>query len=166
MSSINRRSFLNKAGIGALTLGSLAKNQHAKDAASSDRARRESLESVSLTRYAVERCATEWAYGSGRAYSDPFNDVELDVVFRDPLGQEQRVPAFWAGDQTWTVRNAPPAPGRYTYRTVSSDRTNPDLHGQHGVLEVSAYRGNTPSTTHGRVRETRDHFPFDNANAT
>jgi hypothetical protein len=166
MSSINRRSFLNKAGIGALTLGSLAKNQHAKDAASPDRARRESLESVSITRYAVERCATEWAYASGRAYSDPFNDVELDVVFRDPLGQEQRVPAFWAGEQIWRVRYAPPAPGRYTYRTVSSDRTNPDLHGQHGVLEVSAYRGNNPLITHGRVRVTSDHLHFEHEDGT
>ncbi|PYV12139.1 MAG: hypothetical protein DMG23_02105 [Acidobacteria bacterium] len=166
MSSINRRSFLNKAGIGALTLGSLAKSQHAKDAASPDRVRRESPESVSITRYAVERCATEWAYASGRAYSDPFNDVELDVVFRDPLGQEQRVPAFWAGEQIWRVRYAPPAPGRYTYRTVSSDRTNPDLHGQHGVLEVSAYRGSNPLISHGRVRVTSDHFHFEHEDGT
>ena len=30
-------------------------------------------------------------------------------------GGEQRVPAFWAGDDTWKVRYAPEQPGRYTF---------------------------------------------------
>src|SRR2546426_6897505 len=69
-------------------------------------------------------------------------------------------------EQIWRVRYAPPAPGRYTYRTVSSDRTNRDLHGQHGVLEVSAYRGSNPLISHGRVRVTSDHLHFEHEDGT
>ena len=69
----------------------------------------------------------------GKPYSDPFNDLELDVVFTDPQGERARVPAFWAGEQIWRVRYSPASQGRYTYRTISSDTANADLHGQTGV---------------------------------
>jgi hypothetical protein len=117
-------------------------------------------------RYGVERCVTEWAYTSGKAYSDPFNDVELDVVFTDPQGREQRVPAYWAGDQVWRVRYSPAAAGRYTYRTVASDPTNPELHGQTGVLEVSAYGGDNLLQKHGAVRVAADHLHFEHEDGT
>jgi hypothetical protein len=108
----------------------------------------------------------EWAYFSGRAYADPFNDIELDVVFTGPEGQEQRVPAFWAGEQVWRIRYAAPTSGRFTYRTVCSDTTNPDLHGQSGVLEVSAYRGDNPLLRHGAVRVAPDRLHFEHADGT
>ena len=37
-------------------------------------------------RHALQNCMTEWAYASGKTYADPFNEVELDVVFTDPDG--------------------------------------------------------------------------------
>jgi hypothetical protein len=55
-------------------------------------------------RQAVARTATEFIFESGKTYQDPFNEVELDVVFRDAGGKSQRVPAFWAGGQEWRVR--------------------------------------------------------------
>ena len=60
----------------------------------------------------------EWGYTSGKAYSDPFNQVELDVAFCNPEGQELRVPAYWCGGQEWRVRFSAPQPGRYTFRTI------------------------------------------------
>ncbi|HIE52506.1 MAG TPA: DUF4038 domain-containing protein [Armatimonadetes bacterium] len=119
-------------------------------------------------RYACQNWATEWAFASGRAYSDPFNEVTLEVLFTDPEGEEHRVPAFWAGEQTWRVRYASPKVGTHRYRTVCSDESNFDLHGQEGVLEVVPYEGNNPLLRHGPLRvsatrrylEHRDGTPF------
>src|SRR5258708_25369214 len=70
------------------------------------------------------------SFSSTKAYSDPGNDVVLDVVFAGPGGVEHRVPAFWAGAHTWRVRFAPPKPGQYRYRTISNDTANASIHGQ------------------------------------
>src|SRR5690242_2580695 len=66
----------------------------------------------SQSREARQNSVTEWSFTSGKSYRDPFNDLELDVVFSGP-GGEERVPAFWAGEQTWRVRYAAKRPGRY-----------------------------------------------------
>jgi len=102
------------------------------------------------------------------AYGDPFNEIELDVVFKDTEGGSWRVPGFWAGDREWRVRFAAPRPGMYRYRTVCSDEGNTDLHGQEGVLRVSPYEGTSELLRHGPLRvsenrrylEHRDGTPF------
>jgi uncharacterized protein DUF4038/uncharacterized protein DUF5060 len=108
-------------------------------------------------RCATQNCMTEWSYGSGKSYADPFNDVELDVLFTDPDGDTRRVPAFWAGEGAWRVRYASPKVGWHRYRTVCSDASNPDLHGQEGELEVQLYEGDNSLFKHGplRVSENR-----------
>jgi uncharacterized protein DUF4038/uncharacterized protein DUF5060 len=158
MRSITRRSFLEKAGISSIGLGAVSAGNESKGAA------RE--EAASTVRYATVRRPTEWAYNSAKAYADPFNEVELDVLFSDSKGREQRVPAFWAAEQTWRVRYAAPAPGRYTYRTVSNDPANPALHGQTGVLEVSAYEGENSLHRHGPVRVASDGRHFEHEDGT
>ena len=45
----------------------------------------------------MARTASECMSESGQIYHEPFNEIELDVVFRDADGKQQRVPAFWAG---------------------------------------------------------------------
>ena len=111
-------------------------------------------------------CITEWAYTSGKAYIDPFNDVELDVIVTDPDGQELTVPAFWAGDQTWRVRFAPRQIGQYAYRTVCSDAGNADLHGQTGTLMVARYTGNNPLLHRGFLRVAADRRHLEHADGT
>jgi len=151
MGRSTRRSFLQKAGAGTIALDPLAGKKKGAGAAAS----RDSKPTLPA-RLGVAHTVTEWAFVSGKAYADPFNDLELDVVFTGPEGREQRVPAFWAGGQTWRVRFAPPSPGRYTFRTISADTSNPDLHGQAGVLEVSEYTGDSPLLKHGPVRVAAD----------
>ncbi|HKW96255.1 MAG TPA: DUF4038 domain-containing protein [Bryobacteraceae bacterium] len=111
-------------------------------------------------RYAVQNCPTEWAYSSGKSYSDAFHQVTLDVIFQDAAGREWRVPAFWSGENVWRVRYAAPAPGKYTHRSMCNDTANPDLHNVTGVLEVTPYTGENPLYKHGpvRVRSNRRHF--------
>ncbi|MCY4089840.1 MAG: DUF4038 domain-containing protein [Caldilineaceae bacterium] len=116
--------------------------------------------------YAIQNCATEWAYNSGRAYADPFNDVELDVVVKRPDGSEQIVPAFWAGDQTWRVRYSSTQTGTHRYRTVCSDASNSSLHGQTGTLEVSPYEGDNPLLEHGPLRVAASGRTFEHIDGT
>src|SRR5260370_36262757 len=107
--------------------------------------------------YAIENCPTEWSYSSAKQYKDPFNQVDLDVIFHDPQGREHRVPAFWSGENDWTIRYAPPAPGTYTYKTVCSDTANRDLHGRSGNLQGSANTGENSIFRHWPVRHAPHH---------
>jgi hypothetical protein len=117
-------------------------------------------------RFGIQHCVTEWSYTSAKTYTDPFNDLELDVLITDSHGHEQRVPAFWAGETTWQVRFAPDTTGKFTYRTICSDTNNAELHGQQGVLEVATYMGNNPLYHHGAVRVAADHHHFEQADGT
>jgi len=42
----------------------------------------------------------EVAFTSQEDRDDPFNEVELDVVFTGPDGSDRRVPGFWAGGRS------------------------------------------------------------------
>ena len=163
---MNRRSFLEKAGIGTLAFGPLAGTKESKAAVAPEKSGKEDQGTPAPDRFATQHRVTEWAFTSAKAYADPFNDVELDVVFTDPRGEEHRVPAFWAGENVWRVRYSPRAVGRYTYRTISTDPTNPDLHGQQGGLVVSAYTGDNPLRKHGPVRVAGDRLHFEHEDGT
>jgi hypothetical protein len=155
MSSVNRRSFLGKAGAASIGLGA------AKAAEGVQGGSVQGKPGAGTTvRFGVEGLVMEWSIPSGKVYPDPFNQVEVDVIFSGPEHLEQRVPAFWAGEQTWRVRYAPPGPGYYSYRTVSSDPNNPDLQ-QTGSLQVAAYQGSNPLYKHGPVRVASDHRHFE-----
>src|SRR4029079_16709014 len=94
----------------------------------------------------------------------------LDVVFQNAQGQEQRVPAFWAGGSVWTVRYASPAAGRYKFRSVCNDASNSDLHGRTGELEVVPDTSKPPTENllyrHGPVRMADDRRHFQHADGT
>ena len=81
------------------------------------------------------------------------------MIFKRPGGEEDRVPAFWAGEQSWRVRYAPLVAGKHSWRTVASDTSNTDLHGRTGTLDVTGYRGATV-LQHGplRVSSNKRHF--------
>lgn len=112
------------------------------------------------------RDISEWIFVSAKPYQDPFNEIELDAIFRDPQGREQRVPAFWAGGQEWRVRYAADGPGSYSYETACSDTSNQDLHGRRGVLEVAPYDGTNPLLSHGPLRVASGHRHLEHADGT
>ncbi|HEV3259623.1 MAG TPA: DUF5060 domain-containing protein, partial [Gemmataceae bacterium] len=83
-----------------------------------------SLRAEETTLSAAANRTAEWSFRSEKVYADPFNDVDVDVVFTAPDGHELRVPAFWAGGRTWTVRYASGQVGVHRYRTECSDTRN------------------------------------------
>ncbi|MBC7234501.1 MAG: DUF4038 domain-containing protein [Chloroflexi bacterium] len=111
---------------------------------------------MSLQRYGIRHQVIEFGLPSGRAYADPFNEITVDVLFIGPSGQEHRMPAYWAGEQEWRVRFAPPEVGTFHYRTLCSDESNADLHGQEGWLTVSSYEGDNALLRHGPLRVHRE----------
>src|SRR6185503_5008742 len=56
-----------------------------------------------------------------QSYTDPFNELNVDIVFTDPKGRELQVPAYWAGGNLWKVRYASPVIGRHRFISKSSD---------------------------------------------
>jgi hypothetical protein len=153
--SVTRRSFLGQAGIAALGTTSMA----ATAATSSGNP-------SSPPYFATQRIPQEWSFSSGKPYSDPFNQVDLDVIFTGSENKELRVPAFWAGEQTWKVRFAAPTPGKYSFRTVASDAKNSDLHNRKGSVDVAEYRGNHPLLKHGPVRVAKEKNHFEHEDGT
>ncbi|MBI4165639.1 MAG: DUF4038 domain-containing protein, partial [Acidobacteria bacterium] len=96
---------------------------------------------------------------------DPFNDVDVDVIFSKD-GATWRVPTFWRGGSEWTVRFASPSPGEYTYRLESTDKSNPDLNGQEGRVRISAYTGTNELLRHGPLRVSPNKRYFEHADGT
>lgn len=117
-------------------------------------------------RNAIVNCVTEWSLHSGKRYRDPFNDIELSVIFRGPAGEEDTIPAFWAGEQSWRVRYAPRTPGRYSWRTICSDSSNTDLHNQTGSLAAEPYEGLNPLHRNGPIHVSADKRHFEHSNGT
>lgn len=109
---------------------------------------------------------TEWSLKSVKKYSDPLNDVELDVVVTSQDGKVYRVPAFWAGEQTWRVRFASTQPGLYTFRTECSDTGNSVLHGATGTLLLAPYTGTNLLYRHGPIRVSANRKHFEHADGT
>lgn len=107
----------------------------------------------------------ETSFRSDKRYAKPFVDVEVDVIFRH--GEEQwKVPAFWAGGDTWTVRFAPPLQGDYTFQVTCSDPANAGLNGAAQPLRVTASAGDNPLLRHGFLRIAADKRHFEHADGT
>lgn len=117
-------------------------------------------------RVALSGAPTEWSYTSGKQYRDPFNEVELDVILTTPSGAEERLPAFWSGGNVWRARYAPSAPGVYRVKSVCSDTSNRDLHGQTLTLHVEPYAGENTLYRHGALRVAGDKRHFEHADGT
>ncbi len=108
----------------------------------------------------------EISFTAQRAHADPFNDVMLDVTFTDPAGTARRVPAFWAGGDTWKVRYASPLAGAHGWQSGCSDAQDAGLHGVTGVVEIAPYADDNALFMHGPVRVAADHRHFEHADGT
>jgi hypothetical protein len=108
----------------------------------------------------------ELSLRASRPHDDPFNEVTLDLVFTAPDGKTRRVPAFWAGGDTWKARYASPQIGRHAWRSECSDSKDAGLHGASGTIRVSPYTGDNPLFRRGPVRVAVDKRHFEYADGT
>lgn len=108
----------------------------------------------------------EITFLSKKDYSDPFNDVTLDVVFTTPKGDPIRVPAFWSGERKWRVRYSSALVGEHRFRTVCSDTTDKGRHDVTGKVEIRPYRGDNSLYRHGPIRVAADRRHFEHADGT
>ena len=107
----------------------------------------------------------ELTFQSKKSYVDPFNDVDVDVLFSNGK-QSWRVPAFWRGDNRWTARFAPSTAGEYRYRLESTDLGNSDLNGHTGRVTITSYRGSNVLLKHGPFRISTNKRYFEHADGT
>ena len=103
----------------------------------------------------------EFGFTSALVHADPFNDLEVDIVFEGP-GGVRRVPAFWSGGQEWRVRFSSDQPGSYSFHSECSAPDDTGLHGRAGTLEVHPLPQDetNPLYRHGglQVAGERTHF--------
>ena len=99
----------------------------------------------------------EWTFTSTKAYADPFNDAQVDLLVTPPDGHELRVPAFWSGGQTWRVRYSSPQAGVHRWRLACTDAVNAELNGASGTLDLKPYVGEHPLYRHGFIAVAADH---------
>ena len=110
----------------------------------------------------------ELSFEASRTFADPFNDVNLDVIFTDPQKRAFRVPAFWSGGNVWKVRYSSPLIGVHHFKTECSQPQDQGLHAKSGTIEVRPYNGTNALYSHGplqvapgaRYLEHLDHTPF------
>ena len=108
----------------------------------------------------------ELAFTSTMVQGDPYNSVELNVLFTGPDGHLFRVPAFWAGGNRWKVRFAASKPGRYVYLTEASCTDDAGLHGVAGEVEIYPAQTVNPLFQHGRLRVGSDKRHFEHEDGT
>lgn len=106
----------------------------------------------------------EIAFTASSACTDPFNEIELDAVFTDPSGKQLKVPAFWAGGNTWKIRYASPLQGIHRFTTVCSKVSDKGLNDIKGRVEIKKYKGNNLLLQRGAIRIADDkrHFAYGN----
>lgn len=105
----------------------------------------------------------ETSLTSTRHYDNPYADVTLRVTYTGPGGRVLRTFGFWDGGDTFRIRCAFPAPGRWHWETECSDVANSGLHQQRGTVEVSEYSGDNPLFRHGflKVSDDRRYLDYD-----
>lgn len=114
--------------------------------------------------------ATAWmkneaVFVSSKSYSDPYNNVTLDLILTNGT-VTYKIPAFWDGGNVWRARFVCPAEGTWTYTTECSDTANTSLHGRTSTVICSAYSGDKDIYKHGFVKTQPDKRYFTYSDGT
>ncbi len=94
--------------------------------------------------------ANEITLESDIRYSNPFNDVDVDLILAGN-GVKYIIPGFWNGGKTWKIRFACPEEGEWLFKTVCTDKSNKKLDGRTGRVICKKYTGEYEIYNHGFV---------------
>lgn len=94
--------------------------------------------------------ANEITFESEKSYSDPFNDVDVNLIL---VGNRVKyiIPAFWNGGNEWKIRFVCPLEGEWLFKTECTDKGNTSLDGRTGKVICTAYDGELDVYRHGFV---------------
>ncbi len=87
---------------------------------------------------------------SEKSYTDPFNDVDVEMILVGN-GVKYTVPAFWDGGKVWKIRFVCPSAGEWLFKTVCTDGENKALDGRTGKVTCTEYDGKYDIYRHGFV---------------
>lgn len=92
----------------------------------------------------------ELVFESEKPYSDPFNDVdvELHLYSEDRL---YKIPGFWDGGNVWKIRFVCPFEGVWYFKTICTDAENTAMQGKTGKIVCTEYSGELDIYKHGFV---------------
>jgi hypothetical protein len=105
-------------------------------------------------------------FTSCHSYKDPFNDIDLDVIFKEPGGNEIVVPAYWAGQNFWKVRYSSQLLGTHIFLTKCSNIDDYGLNKKSGEIEISEYTGNNQLLKCGPIKISKDKRHFEHMDGT
>ena len=125
----------------------------------------EAIENPDILLSAETWLMNELTFESKKSYSDPFNDVDIELHLYSQ-GRLYKIPGFWDGENTWKIRFACPYEGVWYFKTVCTDEENSILHGRTGKVDCSAYSGNLDVYKHGFVTTDAGHKYFTYADGT
>ena len=97
--------------------------------------------------------ANEITLVSEKTYTDPFNDVDVNMILVGN-GVKYTIPAFWNGGSEWKIRFVCPTQGEWLYKTECTDSENTSLNGRTGKVVCSEYDGECEVYRHGFVTTT------------
>jgi hypothetical protein len=101
--------------------------------------------------------AAEWTLTGRRQHEDPWGALCVSACLTAADGSTRRIPAYWAGGESWAVRVVAAAPGTYRLTSECSDSGDAGLHGQEATLEVRpAGEETSPLLRHGPVQVAAD----------
>jgi hypothetical protein len=104
---------------------------------------------------------TEWSYVANKIYDNPFYDVSLYAEIKDEDGNTINLPAFWSGDNEWRFRFSSPVAGKFSFKTICSNKEDKGLHGKRGTIQVNKYEGEHLLYKHGTIKLTEDKKHFE-----
>ncbi len=126
---------------------------------------------ASLHAAAAEIVVPKWGrfeheFSSSVKYANPLQEASLTVILMSPMGETNRVEAFWDGGRTWRVRFAPHTVGKWGWAAICSDASNQGLHLQSGEFTCTAPTGKNVLEQRGPVRVSLDRLTLEHADSS
>ncbi|HMJ88175.1 MAG TPA: DUF4038 domain-containing protein, partial [Candidatus Acidoferrum sp.] len=108
----------------------------------------------------------EISFTATKPHDDPFNTVQVNVLFTDAKGATKLVPAFWDGGSVWKVRYASSVLGEHRWKSQCNDTSDWGLNDVEGAVEIKPYTGKNPLFKHGPIRVAPDKRHLQHADGT